>query len=433
MTERAVATAPSPMPVAAGDAAALAATLLLCVSLHPFQSLAAASTIELSSGNETLTYLALALLAAACAGLARRRLALAWRVLLPWPTAALAAWLAVSCAVSADPATSVKRLVLALIMALLGTALVLLPATPRALAAILAVSAGIVLALSYGGVILVPDLAIHQITDVEEPALAGDWRGVFAHKNDAAGVLSLFVFQGLFAARRGFPVAGWAVVAASAFFLLFAGGKSALALVVVTLATSRLWAMLPDRWPRVVLAFLPAAAMNLFTVGSVLLPPVGALVHALPIDSTFTGRDAIWSFAVGEMPGHLLLGHGFDAFWNTESTRYGDETQWAGSASHAHNSYVDIVMSAGLPGLALMLLAFAWQPMRDLARATRRGADPALLMLFMRTWLFCLYLSATETIFFHRDDPLWLFFLASVAGLRVAAAFHLRSHAGDPA
>jgi O-antigen ligase len=418
--------APS-LPAWAGSAVALATTLLVCVTLHPFQSLASSASIELSSGREASTYLLLALLAAVSAFMARHRFAIAGRLLLPWPIASLAIWVALSCGVSPDPVTSVKRLALAGIMAVLGASLVLLPKTPSGLAAILGLSAGVVLFLSYAGIVVVPDLAVHQITDVEEPALAGDWRGVFAHKNDAAGVMSIFIFQGLFVARRGFAPLGWAIVAASAFFMLHAGGKSSLALVMVTLVVSQLWSLMPPRWPRVVIAFLPIVVLNLAGLGSVLLPPVGAIVHSLPVDPTFTGRDGIWQLAVSEMPGHLIMGHGFDGFWNTEATRYGGETDtWAVNASHAHNSYVDIVVSAGLPGLVLLLLAFAWQPLRDLTVATRRRADPALLMLLMRTWLFSLYLSAFETIFFHRDDPLWLFFLASVAGLRIAATFPLR-------
>ena len=415
----------------AGPAVAALSTVLVCVSLHPFQSLAASSNIELSSGGETTTYLLLAGLAAASVGLARRGFAVAGRALLSWPVVGLATWLALSCLASPDPVTSAKRLVLAGLMAVLGAALVLLPRNPAGLAGILGLSAGLVLFLSYAGVVVVPELAVHQITDVGEPALAGAWRGVFAHKNDAAGVMSLFVLQGLFVARRGFPPLGWAIVAGSAVFLLFAGGKSALALVMVTLAVSRLWCAMPSGWARAALALAPIVVLNLVGLGSVMIPPVGALVHALPVDATFTGRDAIWTLAVGEMPGHLVLGHGYDAFWNTEATRFGGEDDsWAVTASHAHNSFVDIVVSAGLPGLALLLLAFVRQPMRDLAAATRRGADPVLLMLLMRTWLFCLYLSAFETVFFHRDDPLWLFFLASVAGLRIAAAFPLRNDPG---
>ena len=424
VSRRAVAPVP---PFPAGSAVAFAFTVVVCVSLHPFQSLASSSTIELSSGGETATYLLLAGFAAASVLLARRRFLLAYRALLCWPLVGLMGWLALSCVASPDPVTSAKRLVLAGLMAVLGASLVLLPRTSEGLAGILGLAAGLVLFVSYAGVVVVPDLAVHQITDVGEPALAGAWRGVFAHKNDAAGVMSLFVLQGLFVARRGFAPLGWAVVAGSAVFLLFAGGKSALALVVVTLGTSHLWAIMPPRWPRVAVIFAPVLLLNLVGLGSVLLPPVGAVVQALPIDATFTGRDAIWTLALSEMPGHLVLGHGFDGFWNTEATRFGGEDDsWAGTAAHAHNSFLDIVVSAGLPGLALLVLAFVRQPLRDLAAATRRGADPGLLMLLMRTWLFCLYLSAFETIFFHRDDPLWLFFLASIAGLRIAATFPLR-------
>lgn len=409
------------------EAVAVGAILLACVSLHPFQSLATSASIELSSGGEAATYGCVALLAALGTGLAWRQLRVSARTLACRPLVGLFAWLALSCLVSPDLVTSLKRLVLALMLVVLGTLLVLLPGSLRRLAAVLAVSAGAVLVLSYGGVALAPDLAVHQITDLGEPELAGDWRGVFAHKNDAAGALSLFIFQGLFVARRGFAPAGWAIVAGSALFMLFAGGKSALALVVLTLLVARAWDAMPDRWPRMALALAPVVVLNLAGLGSVALAPVGTLVHALPIDSTFTGRDEIWSFAMDDLPGHLVLGHGFDGFWNTEATRYGgDEVNWAGSAAHAHNSYLDAVVNGGLPGLALTLLAFVWRPMRDLVAAERRGADPALLALLTQSWLFGLYLSGFETIFFHRDDPLWLFFLFSVAGLRIAATFRLK-------
>lgn len=421
-----------PLPVAPGEAVALATTLLACVSLSPFTSLATSASIELSSGAATTTYALFALLVAAGLALAWPQLRLCWRKLTATPLTALFGWLALTTLVaSPDLVTSLKRLLLAVLFTVLGAMLMLLPRSVRRLAAVLAVSASVVLILSYGGVVLVPDLAIHQNTDLGEPELAGDWRGVFAHKNDAAGVLSLLIFQGLFVAQRGFAPVGWAIVAGSAVFMLFAGGKSALALVVLTLLVSRAWTLLPNRWPRMVLALAPIVLLNLVGVGSVAVPAITAAVHALPLDSTFTGRDDIWSLALDSLSGHLWLGHGFDSFWNTEATRYGgDEVNWAGSAAHAHNSYLDALVNGGLPGLALTLLAFVWRPMRDLSDAARRNADPALLSLLARTWLFGLYLSSFETIFFHRDDPLWLFFLFSVSGLRLAASFDLRGDAG---
>ena len=286
---------------------------------------------------------------------------------------------------------------------------------------------GIVLLLSYGGVLLVPDLAIHQITDAGEPDLAGDWRGVFGHKNDAAAVFSDFIFLGLFVARSGLPVTGLVLTGASVVFVVFAGGKSALALLVLTLVMIAIWRWLGRGVLRVALVLAPVVMLNLIGVGSVLMPAIGTLVRALPIDSTFTGRTDVWSFALDSQAGHWLIGHGFDAFWNTAATRFGGEDQgWAGTAAHAHNSFLDTVVSCGLPGLLLALAVFLVRPMRDLAAAERRGTDPALLVMLGQVWLFGLYLSGMETIFFDRNSPIWVTFLFAVFGLRYAAASRLR-------
>jgi hypothetical protein len=85
-----------------------------------------------------------------------------------------------------------------------------------------------VLVLSYLGVLLVPHLTIHQLSDLGEPELA-----VYGHKNTAAGVMAVFVFVGWFAARMGRPVAGGLVALASFVFLVFSGGKSALGMVFI--------------------------------------------------------------------------------------------------------------------------------------------------------------------------------------------------------
>jgi O-antigen ligase len=48
--------------------------------------------------------------------------------------------------------------------------------------------------LSYLGVLLVPHLALHQASDLGEPELADAWRGIYGHKNIAAGVMAVFVY-----------------------------------------------------------------------------------------------------------------------------------------------------------------------------------------------------------------------------------------------
>ena len=405
----------------------LAAVLLAWISLHAFESLGTPASLELSSGKDGLTYLCFFVLAAAAVLLAGSRGLAALRALGTGPMLALGGWLVVTSLISDDPGTSLKRLVLTGLVVTLAASPMLLADSQTQLARLLATAMTIVLVLCYGGVLLVPDLAVHQATDLGEPLLAGDWRGTFSHKNDAAAVLSLFVFLGLFVARSGARAWGFGLAGAALLFMLFAGGKSALALVGLTLAIVALARRCGSNRLRVAVLLAPALVLNMVGVGTVLLPALAAVVHALPVDASFTGRTDVWAFAIDNLPGHLLFGHGFEAFWNTASTRFGGEDDgWAATAAHAHNGYLDAVVNTGLPGLALVLLAFVVQPLRDLFAAERRAADPALLTMLQQIWLFTISLSAMETIFFDRTGPSWFTFLFAVFGLRYAASFRLR-------
>jgi O-antigen ligase len=102
-----------------------------------------------------------------------------------------------------------------------------------------------------------------------------------------------------------------------------------------------------------------------------------------------------------------------------------DTTVWAGNASHAHNGYLDAVLTMGLPGLALTLLAFVIAPARELYRARERLADPALTTMAMQIWLFGIYLSSLESFFFDRSNAIWITFLFAVFTIRYLASFRV--------
>jgi O-antigen ligase len=178
----------------------------------------------------------------------------------------------------------------------------------------------------------------------------------------------------------------------------------------------------------------PVAGLNLLGIGSVIFPAVGSLIAALPLDSSFTGRADIWSFALPKALETPIFGHGFSAFWNTAAMMYGSESsyEWASQASHAHNGYLDAVLSMGFPGLFLVIAAFVIRPALDIRRALARGEEPALTLLFQQTWMFTLYLSAFESVFFNRAHPSWVTFLFAVFGLHYLAGFKVTRHASYP-
>ena len=114
----------------------------------------------------------------------------------------------------------------------------LVPKNPRHFADVMAVVVLIVLVACYLGVALVPPLTIHQASDVLEPELAGDWRGVFGHKNEASAAMVLFVFIGIFVARVRSLGLGAVIVALALPFLYFTHSKTAIAALPLALIVS---------------------------------------------------------------------------------------------------------------------------------------------------------------------------------------------------
>ena len=199
--------------------------LLAWVSLHPFTDLSNVLLVDLTNGNEALTYL----LFGACAAL------MLWLVARDnWPAlmslvspgyAMLGGWIMVTVVLSGEPGTSIRRLALTLCVIAVAATLPLLAKTQSELPRWLGIAALALLAICYLGVMLVPHLSMHLATDAQEPALAGNWRGTFGHKNVAAAVMATLVFIGIYVARAGNLVCGAFVIVLALVFLFLHGGQ----------------------------------------------------------------------------------------------------------------------------------------------------------------------------------------------------------------
>jgi hypothetical protein len=86
---------------------------------------------------------------------------------------AMLVWFALCVVTSWEPALSARRLAFTLIAMGLAGMTLLLPKNLRHFTDLLTVATLVVLALCYGGVLLVPDLAVHQASDFLEPEHAG--------------------------------------------------------------------------------------------------------------------------------------------------------------------------------------------------------------------------------------------------------------------
>jgi O-antigen ligase len=406
---------------------AAAILLAIFVTLNPFSDLGLVDpSQQTTSGTEAPTYFALLLLTIAAALVLYR----AGRFTLPSlatpANLVLLAWLlAVGVAMSVAPEVSARRFVLAFLTFLLAAMLPPLTRGVRHFTGLLLFTAAVVLILSYLGFILAPHLTIHQPGALVEPDLAGKWRGIYGHKNIAAGVMAVFVYTGWFALRTGQALAGGAIMLAAFVFLVFSGGKSELALVFVVPVIAFLVARTRSIWLKAFLAFTPLAMLTFLTVGSVVSPAAEAILTALSIDPTFTGRTEIWKFALAAIAEHPWKGEGYEAFWYSEALRHDLEgrTKWLAAVATSHNSYIDLALTIGVPGLLLVIFAFVIVPLRDFHRTLPTAENRVLAGFFLLLWLFALYLGTFEAFFLNRADPTWFVLAMAVCGLRCTAMF----------
>lgn len=410
--------------VRVGTVLFMATFLFFWISTTPFVDLTGEAVLDPSAGNSNRLnqIVSLMLFAGMFAyGLAHpmRRIILQPRPLL----AVLYTWFLFVSAISAYPMLGIKGTVLAVMVTINASVYLLLPASERHFARMLGIGTLLTLAVAYYGVLFKPTLAIHQASELREPMNAGLWRGHFPHKNSAAAAMVIAAFFGLFVMNVWSRLAGIVIVALSFNFLLHTGGKTSTAMLpaIVLLA----WIFLRFRILRIPIVIGGVGLFNLFAIGSAVFTPLSEFVAELGIDATFTNRADIWRFAFTALAEQPITGYGFKAFWQTNElvNSGGSIETWAVAAANGHNSYLDIALTTGFPGLFLTVVWLLVLPLRNIARLAPAEEHSHLTRLFVRVWLYTIFNAGLESLFFEGGNMLWFTFLFSLYGL------HLQSRA----
>ncbi len=392
------------------------------ITLSPFQDLGLASAADpwASSSNSVNQMMAIVLFATLVLFALRHPLlreVAQPRLLL----GLLFGWFLVTALLADDPATALRRVVMAGMICVGASIFLLLPRDARHFARLLGIGLLLLLGLAYWGVLFLPERAIHHATDVVEPQLDGLWRGFFGHKNAAAAAMAFIVFAGLFVRARWSKAMGTAIIGLALVFLWQTGGKTALAMLPAIL----LLAFAFERWRglRAPMVVGGLALFNLAAIGSAVFPAVGGLLDAIGIDASFTDRTDIWQLAFSAIVERPLTGYGFQSYWQTESLVYGGGTleSWAVLAANSHNGYLEAMINAGVPGLVLVVAWLVIRPLGDVQRAEAGGNDPLLTRLFVRIWLYGIFAATIESSFFNNAGPVWFFVVMAVFGLHYQA------------
>ncbi|KQT69808.1 MULTISPECIES: O-antigen ligase family protein [unclassified Aureimonas] len=412
---------------------ALAAILLaaLILTLTPFAvSDSAAEASAQAAGNilNQLGYAILALLALASHMLFTDRL-VARSLLRPaWFLMALCILYSVTQAL--DPAQTLRAALFTIMAMVAATAVVTLPPDAASFRSALSAAALTVLSLSYLGLLLRPDLAIHQAVG-EEAQHAGLWRGAYPHKNLAAPIMAGLFFAGLYLVRSGERRVGWLVALAAGLFVLKTGSKTSTALVPLVAMLVVFGSRIGGRILPVAVLFLAMGGMALMTLGAVLSPTLDGILQTLLPGTTFTGRMDLWRFALDTMASRQWTGFGLESFWMTSNV-FGAEMPFELSWDprgivNGHSGYLDVAIAMGWPALGVAVLVLLVLPMRDYLKSPEGGEHRRMADLFLMIVAFVLLNSFLESYFFRRNDPVWMMLWISIVGLRLVSRFPIRS------
>lgn len=331
-----------------------------------------------------------------------------------WPLLAMLVWFLVSCSWGVDPFVSFKRAMQQVIVIYI-TFLSLALLGPERIYSTLRAALITSLLICWISLPLTPN-AFHPATESDK-ALIGAWRGFFFHKNIAGAVMAMtFVVtaHAFFTDRRKWYYALYAVMAF--VFVIGTKSKTSLALCFAILAVSSVYRFLSRT--------VAQRAILLLFVGLGMVAFLGLYitfqlqVERLFADPTaFTGRVSIWKVATDYLADHPYLGAGFGGFWQV-----GDKSpahlylnqQFQMLTAHSHNGYLEILVTTGPVGLALLILSFVVLPTWWFLTGSTRENGMLMASAFA-IWSFTLYQNLLETSFFDKDRQVWVIFLASIA------------------
>jgi exopolysaccharide production protein ExoQ len=259
--------------------------------------------------------------------------------------------------------------------------------------------------------------ARHAAGEVD-PALVGNWRGLYGHKNIAGAVCAITIILFLFTKSGWKNWIGIVIAGAAAAFLFFTHSKSSAGFLPVALLAGLIYRLgWRDGLSRAILAVLA----TLFVVGLIafIALDIDALTRMLEDPREFTGRSAIWAAELRYIADHPLLGAGFGTFTDTKSQsplhNYVSGS-WVDAVSHGHNGYLQVFVTIGGIGFALTLLAVLVRPLqRFWALDWEENAfKPMLFAIFV----FALLHNFMESDFLEGDGVTWSALLLVIAALK---------------
>lgn len=238
---------------------------------------------------------------------------------------------------------------------------------------------------------------IHQYQYGLDPGIVGAWRGITNNKNMAGPICCMTILFYLFDKRNVSKAYHAFVVLLAAIFLYFTQSKSSMLSLSIAILAG------------VAISMFDYAGAYKALVRRVILAsltfPLFLVLAFEKLQShfdreAFSGRMRIWSTMMLYARDHFWTGAGFSSFWRSGkvSPVFQLTEGWVAElAAAGHNSYFDLLVTIGFPGLVLSVAALVLYPVwRLLASDT---LPPPCRSLLFSIIIFCVFNSLAESQF----------------------------------
>jgi exopolysaccharide production protein ExoQ len=282
----------------------------------------------------------------------------------------------------------------------------------------------VVLLVNFISIPLIP-AARHAAGEID-PALVGNWRGLYGHKNVAGSVCAITAILFLFSKTGWRNWIGITIAAASCVFLAMTHSKSSAGFLVIALMAGLLYRLgWRDGLSRAVLA--AGGALLAVALAAFVLIDADVIARVLEDPTEFTGRSAIWAAELRYIADHPLLGAGFGTFTDTRSQsplhNYVSGS-WVDAVSHGHNGYLQVLVTIGSIGFVLAMLALLVAPVRRFW--TLDWEESAFKPMLLALFAFAILHNFMESDFLEGDGVIWASLLLVIAALNSNVRHTLR-------
>jgi len=272
------------------------------------------------------------------------------------------------------------------------------------------------------GAVAVPASIVLALFVPSIGATPAGWRGVFVHKQQCAGAVTLFLVTAIHwrpnrALQR--PLRAVYVVLCLVLIIMSQSRTGWLLMLFALTLSGSLWLL------------QRLAAKDSFFLMLTAIPVVGGLIYLFSLlssmilatvgkDPTLNERTVIWAAAWNAVLQRPLLGYGYEAFWRGLQGASKDVVLIAGwNLSQAQSGYLDLWLQLGVSGVIVLAL-ITLQAGIDAVRSFRCTSNSSFVRWCIVVILCNLVYNIGESDFGYLRI-LWLLFVMACIGLKKEA------------